>query len=519
MKLIPTTFALLAGLSISSIAHADITPQWEANVEPANQWLLDDAVTDASGATYVLSFLEVGPGPADIDLGIIRVNADGTNGWETSFAGPVGQDVPEAIAMSWDQSAVYVLGRSAVPGFGNSDYAIIKYDAITGDMIWSKFVDGGDQGIDSPSDIAGTPDGGVVVTGGFDTANEQRDFGTVKLDADGGTIWSRLWTGQGPFLFENDDAELVVVYPNGDVVISGNASSFNNTDIMTIKYDGSDGSTLWERRYSTTAADAARDLTLTPDGDVVLLGKDPFGFDHQWLVAKYDGQTGAVQWETLVDPGQDDSQRAVTVAADGTVFATGGTDPDGDDSNGNENLITIAYEGDTGAVRWITEWGDEGNNEAEFGNAIHSDGQGNLIVVGNTSSNAYTNDPFDTAGLIMQLDPNDGSVLDIGIVSTSAGQGGGSWDSFRFMGVDDDGNIYTTGTSNGGNGSQILVARFGGLGCTADLTGDGELNFFDVSAFLTAFGAGDPSADITGDSEFNFFDVSAFLNAFSAGCP
>jgi V8-like Glu-specific endopeptidase len=55
--------------------------------------------------------------------------------------------------------------------------------------------------------------------------------------------------------------------------------------------------------------------------------------------------------------------------------------------------------------------------------------------------------------------------------------------------------------------------------CSADLTGDGELNFFDVSAFLNAFSAQDSAADFTGDGLFNFFDVSAFLSAFSAGCP
>lgn len=55
--------------------------------------------------------------------------------------------------------------------------------------------------------------------------------------------------------------------------------------------------------------------------------------------------------------------------------------------------------------------------------------------------------------------------------------------------------------------------------CTADLTGDGVLNFFDVSAFLAAYNAMDPSADFTGDGAFNFFDVSAFLNAFANGCP
>jgi len=55
--------------------------------------------------------------------------------------------------------------------------------------------------------------------------------------------------------------------------------------------------------------------------------------------------------------------------------------------------------------------------------------------------------------------------------------------------------------------------------CLADLNGDGSLNFFDVSAFLTAFAAQDPVADFTGDGAFNFFDVSAFLTAFAGGCP
>ena len=56
-------------------------------------------------------------------------------------------------------------------------------------------------------------------------------------------------------------------------------------------------------------------------------------------------------------------------------------------------------------------------------------------------------------------------------------------------------------------------------GCQADITGDGELNFFDVSAFLSAFAAQNPTADFTGDGLYNFFDVSSFLSQFSAGCP
>ncbi|GAB4384993.1 MAG: hypothetical protein Kow0022_09280 [Phycisphaerales bacterium] len=55
--------------------------------------------------------------------------------------------------------------------------------------------------------------------------------------------------------------------------------------------------------------------------------------------------------------------------------------------------------------------------------------------------------------------------------------------------------------------------------CAADLNMDGNLDFFDVQAFLQAFSAQNPIADFVSDGIFNFFDVQAFLQAFSAGCP
>jgi len=47
----------------------------------------------------------------------------------------------------------------------------------------------------------------------------------------------------------------------------------------------------------------------------------------------------------------------------------------------------------------------------------------------------------------------------------------------------------------------------------------GELDFFDVSAFLGAFNATDLAADINNDGSFDFFDVSEFLTVYGQGCP
>jgi len=62
--------------------------------------------------------------------------------------------------------------------------------------------------------------------------------------------------------------------------------------------------------------------------------------------------------------------------------------------------------------------------------------------------------------------------------------------------------------------------RLEAVGCStnpADLNGDGELDFFDVSLFLSALSNQDPIADFNNDGQWNFFDVSAFLDAFSNG--
>jgi len=69
------------------------------------------------------------------------------------------------------------------------------------------------------------------------------------------------------------------------------------------------------------------------------------------------------------------------------------------------------------------------------------------------------------------------------------------------------------------NGSATMIAVADLPSCAADLTGDGALNFLDVSAFLSAFGNQDSVADFTMDGQYNFLDVSAFLAAFGNGCP
>lgn len=61
-----------------------------------------------------------------------------------------------------------------------------------------------------------------------------------------------------------------------------------------------------------------------------------------------------------------------------------------------------------------------------------------------------------------------------------------------------------------------IEGSFGAAPCPADLNGDGSLDFFDVSMFLSQFAEG---SDFNDDGFTDFFDVSEFLGAFGSGCP
>lgn len=68
--------------------------------------------------------------------------------------------------------------------------------------------------------------------------------------------------------------------------------------------------------------------------------------------------------------------------------------------------------------------------------------------------------------------------------------------------------------------SGLFLSHEANVPCTlADLNADQELNFFDVSIFLTEYSQNSLDVDLNGDGILNFFDVSAFLVSYEAGCP
>lgn len=70
-------------------------------------------------------------------------------------------------------------------------------------------------------------------------------------------------------------------------------------------------------------------------------------------------------------------------------------------------------------------------------------------------------------------------------------------------------------------GDQFINLSNPVVSCPADIAAPfGTLNFFDISAFISLYNAGDPGADLAAPfGALNFFDISTFISLYNAGCP
>lgn len=201
------------------------------------------------------------------------------------------------------------------------------------------------------------------------------------------------------------------------------------------------------------------------------------------------------------DPGTTD-QFGFSVAIDNGILAVGSNrDNIGNNDNGSAYLIDIK----TGTELFKLTASDTAR-EDQFGWSVGID-DGVVVVgahqdddLGSLSGSAYLFDAS-TGTQIAKMLPSDGGASEYFGSSVAIDNG-----------------IAVGGSIHFGPGS-VHVFTVPSPPCPADLNDDGLLDFFDISAFLTAFGNGDLIADFSGDGILDFFDVSAFLTAFSGGCP
>ena len=270
----------------------------------------------------------------------------------------------------------------------------------------------------------------------------------------------------------------------GPVPLTGN-------DYATAMYNSS-GVFQWETFYNGTAGyhDVPSAIAIDPQGNILVTGASPGtigGLDsaEDYLTIKYNSAgneiwTQRYNGNTLFTNIRTDVPTDMVVDDLGNVYVTGTSAPDG---GANQNCLTIKYDGD-GNQLWTAR-----NTQADGGVALKVDDLGNVYVSGRgsglTGGLDYITIKYNSAGQELWLRRFNDSGMDVNLP--------------KAMDIDDNGNVYVTGRSEGYLG--YLTVKYNSAG---DLMW--FANYYNVST-------NDGAEDIAVDNLGNVFVTGSSQNS------
>lgn len=447
--------ALAAVALFAGNARADLTPEWITNTATGSALSsgFSDMVVTPAGVTYATGIT----GPSwNTDVLTVAIDAAGTFMWSHQFNGPGNwHDQSRGIALGLD-GKVYVCGNT--PGPGNyADVLVLEYDALTGALLDTIQFASAPFKSEHAADVIADAAGNVYVTGG--TVGDSADVMTVKFDSTGAMEWVRTWDGPAFAPYSQDHGRQLLFDPAGDIVLRVHGVWFtNHPDYVAIKYS-SDGTQQWVANWGVNGGDFASDMVIDASGDVYMTGIG-IDFIDKISTIKLRGTDGSLLWQAYDAQGFDHSARALVLDGQGGVVITGASDPDGDNSNFNDDYFTIRRDAQTGAQLWTHAFGASCVGCFDVPTDVLVDPVGNVFVAGSSRTAPYSGDV-----LTFVLDLATGLERTRGVVS-------GTLASSGYLGFDAayalynasstyDANTGATGISVFKYPSQVMNARNG----------------------------------------------------------
>ncbi|MBI5476310.1 MAG: SBBP repeat-containing protein [Ignavibacteriales bacterium] len=375
--------------------------------------------------------------------------------------------------------------------YSGADYFTIKYNE-RGDTLWTKRFNGTANGYDEATAIAVDRFDNVYVTGYSAIDLEHFTITTVQYKTDGEIGWIRSYT---PASGTNGIPTSIGVSQNGDIYICGYFESSQNTDIAIIKYDRF-GNLLWEKSYDggLNGLDIAFSLAIDSSDGVIVGGASQNVLSgSDMLVLSYDSN-GTLRWMNI-NPQSSNKRDAVTsvvVDSTGNVFATGYTA----NQYGQFDYRTAKYDLN-GNQKWVNLFNGQGNGD-DFAISIGIDQSSNIYITGSSFSTVSGFDfvtlSYDENGVIrwtapfkgnagyddratsLKVDRKHNQIFVCGLSNSRSG-GPGDYATIRYnyngiplwmlyynnqsngndypsaMVSDKKGNVYVTGSSDGGETS------------------------------------------------------------------
>ncbi len=237
----------------------------------------------------------------DVQGIVIKLDEEGKIKWSKS---PIISDLYDgfwsaAVEVN-DGLIIAGYSREHFPGVGSTDYSVVKLNKFDGSLIWRKSIK------DFPSDnlngaaIVNTSEGFILL--GY----KWSELFLIRLSQQGDEIARRVisnsymndnFTGRPNvhnFIQKASDNNFLIL---GCTPMDEKGCFWGEgTDKFNVKLTkiGLNLNTIWEKNYGGPTSDSPRDMVLTPNGEIIILGsscgedgeqKGPFGVNHyKWLL-------------------------------------------------------------------------------------------------------------------------------------------------------------------------------------------------------------------------------------------
>lgn len=298
-----------------------------------------------------------------------------------------------ANEVSVEAQRVFVAGWSLRPQPSGFQFIVRAYDLNTGELLWYREIDRSNRDVAKVLAVHG---GRVFVAGHiWNTAQAHSDYALLAFDArTGETLWEHI----SDYLdLRQTDAAWSVVAAGDRILVSGEARL--GSSIIVRAHSAANGTILWEDEIPN-AANFAEEHCIGVHGKLLFVCGSFFGadFTDDAFVRAYDVRSGQVRWTDRVDDGGRLSQATALTVAGGRVFVAAylGCNPT---TFVECRLALRAYDPATGALLWSQVNESPGNDW--FVNAVAASGR-EVFVSGEQLNAAGHYEPtilaYDAAG-------------------------------------------------------------------------------------------------------------------------